>query len=247
MNDIYAAPDAELTNPVEGSEFGSLEKGIAGDYDLKYKAVMGEAWNRVKGAKGTFWLAMLLYIIVQSVVTFGSGFVLTLALGEAFPVLSSILGQVIIVAITTPMTAGVTMIAIRRAADVSIRATSVFDYFGKIVQLFVMMLLLYIMLAIGFVLLVLPGIYLSVAYMFAIPLMVEKNLGPWQALEASRKAVTKSWFTVFGLFLSFAFIMMLSMLTAGIALIWTLPWVCIVMGLAYRVIFGVEKATLENE
>ena len=34
------------------------------------------------------------------------------------------------------------------------------------------------------------------AYLLAIPLVVERGLSPWQALEASRKAITQHWFKV---------------------------------------------------
>ena len=62
--------------------------------------------------------------------------------------------------------------------------------------------------------------------MLAIPLIVERGLSPWQAMEASRKAITQHWFKVFGLFLL-------------LGLIWTIPLFVMVMGVLYRTIFGV--------
>ncbi len=53
----------------------------------------------------------------------------------------------------------------------------------------------------GFVLLIIPGIYLSFAYWLAMPLIIDRGLTPWQALELSRKAVTKVWFQVVGAYL----------------------------------------------
>ncbi len=53
----------------------------------------------------------------------------------------------------------------------------------------------------GFMLLIVPGIYLSVAYWLAMPLIIDRELAPWQALELSRKAITKVWFQVFGAYL----------------------------------------------
>jgi hypothetical protein len=46
-----------------------------------------------------------------------------------------------------------------------------------------------------------PGIYLSVAWAFAIPLIVDKELRFWDAMEVSRKVVTRQWFQVFLLIL----------------------------------------------
>ncbi len=92
----------------------------------------------------------------------------------------------------------------------------------------------------GFLLLILPGIYLVVAYMLAIPLAAEKNLNSWKALEVSRKAITHKWFKTFGLFLMIWLILIISILPLGIGLIWTVPWAVNAIGILYREIFGVE-------
>jgi hypothetical protein len=52
---------------------------------------------------------------------------------------------------------------------------------------------------IGWLFCMLPGIYLMVAWIFAIPLVVDKKLEFWTAMETSRKVVTRVWFEVLGL------------------------------------------------
>jgi uncharacterized membrane protein len=47
--------------------------------------------------------------------------------------------------------------------------------------------------------LVLPGIYLLVAWTFSVPLVADKRLEFWSAMELSRKVVTRVWFEVLGL------------------------------------------------
>jgi hypothetical protein len=46
---------------------------------------------------------------------------------------------------------------------------------------------------------ILPGIYLVIAWYFGVPLVVDKKLEFWSALELSRKVVTRVWFQIFGL------------------------------------------------
>ncbi|OLB24717.1 MAG: hypothetical protein AUH95_02275 [Nitrospirae bacterium 13_2_20CM_2_63_8] len=46
---------------------------------------------------------------------------------------------------------------------------------------------------------VLPGIYLLVAYTFSYLLIVDRRMGVWQALEGSRRVVNKHWWGGFGL------------------------------------------------
>jgi len=99
----------------------------------------------------------------------------------------------------------------------------------------VMMLLVYL----GMFLLLIPGLYLAVAYLLAIPLVVERGLAPWQALETSRKAISQHWFKVFGLFLLLGLITLVSAIPLGIGLVWSIPLFVIAMGVLYRTIFGV--------
>ncbi len=132
------------------------------------------------------------------------------------------------------------MMAIRRSVGLPISFSMAFSYFSRIIPLVITSILQMIFIVIGFFLLIIPGIYLSLAYLFAVPLVVEKNLGPWQALETSRKAVTHRWFSIFGFFIVIGLMMLASMIPLGIGLIWTLPMGTVVYAVLYRTIFGVE-------
>ena len=96
---------------------------------------------------------------------------------------------------------------------------------------------------IGFILILIPGMYLAIAYCMTMPLIADRRLTPWQAIETSRKAVTKRWFSFFGLFLVVGLVIFGSALTLGIGLIWTAPWSINVIGVAYRRTFGVVQTT----
>ena len=51
---------------------------------------------------------------------------------------------------------------------------------------------------------IIPGIYLMVGWTFSVPLVADKNLEFWSAMESSRKVVTQRWLKVCGLlFLAF--------------------------------------------
>ena len=49
--------------------------------------------------------------------------------------------------------------------------------------------------------LVIPGLYLFVAWIFSVPLVADRRLEFWSAMELSRKVVNKVWFELFTLFL----------------------------------------------
>jgi hypothetical protein len=54
---------------------------------------------------------------------------------------------------------------------------------------------------VGFCFCVVPGIYLLVAWTFSIPLVADRRLEFWSAMELSRKVVTRVWFPMFILML----------------------------------------------
>jgi predicted Ser/Thr protein kinase len=90
----------------------------------------------------------------------------------------------------------------------------------------------------GFLCLVLPGIYLLVAWIFVLPLVMDKQLDFWSAMELSRKVVTKHWFK----FLGFGIVMWLLLLAGVLAMVVGVfvmsPLVLAALMYAYEDIFG---------
>ena len=70
--------------------------------------------------------------------------------------------------------------------------------FGEhFVQLLLAGIVIAVLTGLGFCCCAVPGIYLSVAWAFAVPLIVDKDLRFWDAMELSRKVLTKCWFQMF--------------------------------------------------
>ena len=79
-------------------------------------------------------------------------------------------------------------------------------------------------LAVLFMLLgVIPVLYLSVSWAFAFPLVIDRRLGPWTAMEVSRRVVTHQWFRVFFVLLLGAILTMLGLIGLIIGVVFTLP------------------------
>ncbi len=245
MTDIYQAPAGNLaqrTVPFGGS--GSVENGIAGNYDFQIGAIISEAWNRTKGNKGTVWLAFVLYMVVLTVVTAALEFAINmLGLGyqKGDPVGKLVIYQMVSqlqLFVTLPLAMGFSMLGIKLAVNAPVEVTEIFAYFKKVLILLGTTILMYLLIIIGLCLLVLPGIYLMVAYVMALPLVAEKNMGPWEALETSRKAITHHWFKFVGLYLVLMLIMIVSTIPLLIGWIWTMPMCLILYGVVYRTLFG---------
>ena len=98
----------------------------------------------------------------------------------------------------------------------------------------VMTLLVYL----GLALCLIPGIYLAIAWVFALPLVIDKKLGFWEAMELSRKVVTKNWWTVFALALLAGLIGSAGIVVCCIGILFTVPLTYAVLMYAYEDIFG---------
>lgn len=246
MSDIYKSPEAELHDPVSAGEYGSVEMAIEGRYSFQVFALLGEAWATLKGMKGEYWGAVVMLILVS----IGLGLVFHLVAQPAadsdnigLTTVIALIQQIVTTLITAPMSAGIVMLALKHATNTPTSATEIFAYFSKAPRLLLLNIILYVMIFIGFLLFILPGIYLMVAWSMAVPLAVEKNMGVWQALETSRKAVTKKWFKFLGLFLLFMVVITIAAIPLFIGLIWVLPWVTLAYAMLYRNMFGVTATT----
>ena len=97
------------------------------------------------------------------------------------------------------------------------------------------------MTVIGFALLILPGIYLAVAYLFAQPLVIDKGADFWQAMETSRKLITKKWFSFFGLLLVLFLLNLAGAILLGVGLLVTIPLSSCILAAAYEDIVGLNS------
>ena len=91
---------------------------------------------------------------------------------------------------------------------------------------------------IGFVCLILPGIYLLVAYAFSNLLITDKKVAFWDGLEASRKTVTRHWWSVFGLLLLGIPFLILGAACLGVGILVAVPFIMGAVTYAYEDLFG---------
>lgn len=244
----YAAPTSQLRDTSNDGQALTIEQALSRGYDFNIGDLISEAWQRTKGTKGIIIGGFIVFYVVLLVASFVFGGIFSLiglTGGEEFG-MAAIIAQMLVgifaSALAYPFMAGINMVGIRRAADQPISFNEIFSHFGRTVPLLITAVVMMVLVYLGMILLILPGLYLSIAYMLAIPLVVERGLSPWQALEASRKAISQHWFKVFGLFLLLGLIVGLSAIPLGIGLVWTIPLMIIAMGILYRTIFGVLPA-----
>ncbi len=220
--------------PPSGADFSRSPASGMGDFSIT--EILSEAWRLSDGCKGSFlavyaavfvvmWLAQAVIALV-----FGAH-----ALTMASP-FATLIWQVLLAAALYPFLAGVVRLALRRADGLPIKAAEAFSHGVPLGQIVLLGVLLTIATLIGFTLLLLPGIYLSVALMFALPLVVDRRLGAVDALKTSLAAVNPRWFRCAGLLLVLGVLLALGGLVI-VGLVWVLPVSSIAIALAYRRFF----------
>lgn len=66
-------------------------------------------------------------------------------------------------------------------------------------------------------------LYLGISWVFTFPLVIDKGLGPWTAMEVSRRVVTRQWFRVFFVVLLGVILTMLGLIGLIIGVFLTIP------------------------
>jgi hypothetical protein len=114
-----------------------------------------------------------------------------------------------------------------------------FSGFGRSTgQLVLLSLVMNFLMLIGYAFCLIPGIYLAVAWFFSIPLVIDKQMGFWEAMELSRKMVGKHWFLVFAFLLVYGLLSMAGIIACCIGIFVTLPIGIAALMYAYETIFS---------
>jgi hypothetical protein len=95
-------------------------------------------------------------------------------------------------------------------------------------------LLVSIFVTIGVFCLILPGIYLGVAYTFSSIIAVDKGLPFWDSMELSRRVVTKNWWRIFGLLLLSIPFVLLGICALGVGVFIAFPLIVGAIAYAYE-------------
>jgi hypothetical protein len=120
-----------------------------------------------------------------------------------------------------------------------------FNGFKKFLPLFLTSLVSTILIALGLVVLIIPGIYLAVSYMFAQLFVIDKNMNFWSAMETSRKLISKRWFSFLGLGILMSLLVLAGFLLLGVGALVTVPLSTCVLAAAYEDIVGLNSVAEE--
>jgi len=234
MNSDDSAPGAAGNRDDDNQRRMAMAR--EGRYRFSIEAVFAEARALAHGYKWRLNIAVSIYVVITMLMALLVAGLQAVAPGS---VLLAIIGELIHAWVTLPIAMGLFVITLDRSGGGEVDNDPLFRFFSFAPQLLIAAILMTLFIFVGYVLLIVPGIYLSVAYLFALPLVVEKRMRFLEALETSRKAITGCWFSVFGLLLFLAIVNAVAAIPLGIGLIWSVPWSMLAIAIVYRDMFGV--------
>ena len=141
--------------------------------------------------------------------------------------------------------AGLMMMFIRRIRGERVELGDLFAGFNFAVPLIIAGLLMTALTVVGFLLCILPGIYLAVSYIFVLPLIIDKKLDFWPAMEVSRQVVHKHWWAMFLFAIVLVLIICLGALLCGVGLIIAAPVAIAAVSYVYEDLFGAAGAAVQ--
>lgn len=177
-------------------------------------------WDLVMSDFGEFLLLSFIYIVILTV---------------AFS--TWIVGLIL----AGPLTAGFFHIIFNRIRGEDIYIGDIAKGFNVFVAAVLADILISVFVSIGFVLLIIPGIIVSALYMFAFPLIIEKKMDFWQAMEISRKVVTKNIFELSVFMLVLYILLFVGVILLLVGFFVALPIVFAAIAYAYVDLFGLEE------
>jgi hypothetical protein len=147
------------------------------------------------------------------------------------------------IVITGPLLGGLTFYYLKQIRN---RSPELQDAFAGFTNSFLQLMLVSIvsgaLIAVGLALCLIPGIYLAVAWVFALPLIIDKQLGFWEAMELSRKTVNQCWWSAAWLLLVCGLINMGGALLCVVGVFFTLPLTGLALTYAYEDVFAAQAA-----
>ena len=202
--------------------------------DWSIGEVLKTASEKQVGFKFNYFIALIIYgAAIELLITF----VQEATVGTAGDVAASVV-EILITLILFPLGRRAWTFRDQTRGREETPVSTLWEPYSHAIPLIVMFVLMAVLIVAGFFLLVLPGIYLSIAYSFAPYLIVEKNMGVWEALETSRKAITQYWWRYFGLMIVAWYSLLSDRYRLLIGLIWVLPIVAIATGEVFAKTFG---------
>lgn len=222
---------------------GDMDKTLRGEFDFDIKALFEQGWMLTQTTKGVLFQSLLIIFAVALTLAYG----LIAYIGaeniqnntlQLEPV-TQLMMEIVSTTLIAPLMAGVVMMGVNHSVGITSKPANLFQHVPQCLPIVLVSLMTGILTQIGLSLLILPGLYLTIAMSFALPLVVEKRMTPLAAIYTSVRTVNKRALKFSLLYLAFSGLLLIGIMTFGVALVWIAPLYYNIKGILYRDMFGV--------
>lgn len=250
--------------PASGAPTGISHDVLSRDYDLDIGRCVSGAWDLLKNNFGMVFGGVAIYLLVQGGLSLLGqipiiGIILSLAsivitgpltagvyyfllknirhqtvdIGDIFAGFRLCFGQLILGYIVVALLTGLAALPGCALAAYPVYQMVQHHHVSGIFILWAFL---------GFVVFLIPVMYLSVSWVFSLPLIIDRQMEFWPAMEASRTMVGKHWWAVFALLVVCGLLNVVGFLACCVGLFVSLPLGFTAMMFAYESIFSAPLA-----
>jgi serine/threonine protein kinase/Tfp pilus assembly protein PilF len=227
------------TNAPAAAPAVSTGEILARDYALNIRHCLRRGWALVRN---DFWPLVGMSAFVLVVMSAAASFEVVLSSGKSSGIQSgktSILGLLL----SGPLMGGLYLYFLKKIRREEAGVETAFTGFRQpFPHLVIGNFLAGLLTGLGFLCLILPGIYLLVAWILVIPLIVDQRLEFWPAMQLSRKIISKHWWKFLGFLIVLALINLAGIVACGVGLFITFPITFAALTYAYEDITGPVKS-----
>jgi predicted Ser/Thr protein kinase len=203
------------------------------DYQLDIGSCLRRGWTLVKN---DFWPLVGLYALVFALLCMANGFSVSASQSHAPPAQTL---SIVALLVHGPLMGGLYLYFLRKVRREPTTVDTAFVGFShRFLHLFLGAFVSFLLIGLGIVCFILPGIYLMVAWLFTLPLIVDKRLDFWSAMELSRKVVSKHWWKFFGFYLVLLLLKIAGFVALCVGIFVAGPIAVAALMYAYEDIFG---------
>jgi len=184
---------------------------------------LSAGWNLVMANLGSFIVLTLIYLGIVVVAS------------------STAVGYFLVYG---PLTVGFYLIIFSRMRGQPFNIGDIAQGFNFFVPAVLANLVMAIFISMGLLFCIIPGLILMAAYLFVYPLILEKKMDFWTAMETSRKAALGHLFELTIFVIVLGILLLLGVLFCGVGALIAIPWVNAATAYAYRDFFGLETQTI---
>ena len=206
---------------------------LARDYTVSIRNCLRRGWALVRS---NFWpivgISALIWVLLA--IAQSAGAIIT-SNHDRTNGSGSILGLLV----SGPLMGGLYFYFLQKIRGQPVTIETAFAGFSnRFLHLFLGSFVSFLLTGLGFLCLILPGIYLWVAWTFTLPLIMDKRLDFWSAMELSRKMVNRHWWKLFGFVLILALLYVAGFLVFCLGILIAAPIATASLMYAYEDIFG---------